>query len=201
MKCCTCAQWHRLRCHMTQDRRAQYAVACGLRDRERAPVGRMRFTSAIASSLPGVAAPASPGTKATDACIDRLRATGGPDARGGGAALGSTIRYLLGAPEGQFLTLRLATVSTQLRCQSGWFGPAQSYGSRARISRTASAIGDHIVEIVNRGTRPATYDTTIGVERSVAGRAALRTVTRHRADGIGSAQKNATKKTPAQGGR
>ncbi len=113
---------------------------------------------------------AAPQPAATGASSDvRVRFAAGTSGAelSGSLAPGESRRYVLGAANGQFLYVRVATQSPDVFYQI--FNPDGSFlldqMSAAREYRGQLwQTGDHVVEVINRGSAAASYNVIFGIE-------------------------------------
>lgn len=84
----------------------------------------------------------------------------------GGLTPGSSVRYVLGARNGQFLTVSIAPNGPGISYQI--FNPDRSFlldqinastPYRGQLWQT----GDHVIEVINRGNRNMSYSVTFAV--------------------------------------
>lgn len=124
--------------------------------------------------IEGSGTPAPAPTPASDAAVggtDEQRVHFDPGASGaeltGTLPPGASHRYVLGAKDGQFLTVRVAGQGPGLSYQI--FNPDRSFlldqMSREQDYRGQLwQSGDHVVEVINRGNDTASYTVTFGIE-------------------------------------
>jgi len=80
---------------------------------------------------------------------------------------GSSIRYILGAKANQFLYVRVAAEAPDVYYQI--FNPDQSFlleqmTSDKEYKGQLWQSGDHVIEVINRGTGSASYNVIFGIE-------------------------------------
>jgi len=117
------------------------------------------------------AAPASPrppsGEVATGTVRVRFPAGASGTDLAGNLAPGDSVRYVLGAGNGQFLYVTVAPrgpgVFYQIFNPDGSFLLDQMSADQPYRGQLWQS-GDHVVEVINRGSAPASYNVTFGIE-------------------------------------
>jgi hypothetical protein len=120
------------------------------------------------TNAPQAAAPQEPTTT-----TQRITLTGGSSGTEISAQLspGSSIRYVLRAKSGVFLHTRVATNAPQVYYQI--FNPDNSFlleqmTSAKEYRGQLWQTGDHVIEVINRGNRSASFNIMIGLGGSVS---------------------------------
>ncbi|MDW4549900.1 SH3 domain-containing protein [Defluviimonas sp. D31] len=117
----------------------------------------------------GTGSAVAPAGQAGGTSTERVRFAAGA----GGAELtgalapGESRRYVLGAQNGQFLYVRVATGSPDVSYQI--FNPDMSFlldqiPARQEYRGQLWQTGEHVVEVINRGGSPAEYNVIFGIE-------------------------------------
>lgn len=133
---------------------------------------RMFITVFVGLSLTSLQAMASEGTEAADACIDQLRAIGGPDAQGGGEILSSEVSQtgtlvVLRDPDGTVwrrIPYSDGTVGEPIVIDAADDGGGAIAGPAPEYRGQLWQSGCRVVETANHGDGPAPYDVIIGTE-------------------------------------
>lgn len=133
--------------------------------RERGWVNSRYLTAGMASNPPSWPPQASPqGTTSTE----RVRFTPGTSSAriNGGLTPGSSVRYVLGARNGQFLTINMVPFGSGIFYQI--FNPEGSFllnqvAAQAPYRGQLWQSGDHVIEVINRGNRNTSYQIAVGV--------------------------------------